>query len=74
MATTEPINPFLSKVTNTFERLQTKCAEIYRIVSQKQLRDPDDDRDASFNNTRKLAEADLPATTTESVRKQCCNS
>ena len=63
-----------SVVINTLERLTTKCAEIYRIVSQKQLRDPDDERDASFNNTRKLADADLPATTTENVRKQCCNS
>ncbi len=44
-------------------------------MSQKQLRDSEDDRGAAFNNTRKL-EADLSPTsvTTDNVRKQCCNS
>jgi len=50
-------------------------AEIYRIVSQKQLSDPDSpdgDRDNPIRNVETINVK--PTVSTDHVRKQCCNS
>ena len=47
--------------------------EIYRIVSQKQLRDPSEEEATIRPNNVETINV-KPTVNTESVRKQCCNS
>ena len=47
--------------------------EIYRIVSQKQLRDPTEEEATIRPNNVETINV-KPTVNTESVRKQCCNS
>lgn len=47
--------------------------EIYRIVSQKQLSDPDD-ADGDGNPIRNVETINVkPTVSTDNVRRQCCN-
>ena len=47
--------------------------EIYRIVSQKQLRDPSEEEATIRPNNVETINV-KPTVNSESVRKQCCNS
>ena len=49
------------------------CLEIYRIVSQKQLRDPSEEEATIRPNNVETINV-KPTVNSESVRKQCCNS
>jgi len=59
--------------TNVETAFHNILTEIYRIVSQKQLRDPgEDDVTIRPNNVETINVK--PTVNTDSVRKQCCNS
>ena len=58
--------------------MRVKCLlnfylEIYRIVSQKQLRDPSEEEATIRPNNVETINV-KPTVNSESVRKQCCNS
>ncbi len=48
--------------------------EIYRIVSQKQLSDPDDPDGDGRDGIRNVETINVkPTVSTDNVRRQCCN-
>ena len=55
----------------------SQCSEIHRIVSQKQLRDPnggDDDNGGTIRPNNVETINVKPTVSTENVRRQCCNT
>ena len=55
----------------------SQCSEIHRIVSQKQLRDPnggDDDNGGTIRPNNVETINVKPTVSTENVRRQCCSN